>query len=151
MTSGSGISAPGNRLWCSAEECSGLVRGKVGTPVTFQLGVNPIFRLEARLLQPERSRVEVQEVTEEPTRERRNSSAGEQLVAVKQITREHFSSSLVVEIANMDASALGLLLDRQLRQCLLTLVQQPVGSRLSLTITGCFFKSPPQKVLSASW
>ena len=129
VTSGSGISAPGNRLWCSAVECSGLVRGKVGTPLTFQLGVNPTFRLEARLLQPDCSRVEVEEVVSEPARERRNSSAGEQLVAVKQVTTEHFSSSLIAEIANMDTSALSLVFDKQLRQRLLTLVQQPVGSR----------------------
>ena len=73
------------------------MRGKVGTPLTFQLGVNPTFRLEARLLQPDCSRVEV----EEPARERRNSSAGEQLVAVKQVTTEHFSSSLIAEIATV--------------------------------------------------
>ena len=133
MTSGSGISAPGNRLWCSAVECSGLVRGKIGTPVTFQLGVNPTFRLEARLLQPDCSRVEAEEVmVEEVVRGRRNASAGEQLVAVKQVTTEHFSSSLIAEISNMDASALSLVFDKQLRQRLVTLVQQPVGSRLHI-------------------
>ena len=131
MTSGSGISAPGNRLWCSAVECSGLLKGKLGTPVTFQLGVSPTFRLEARLLQPDCSRVDAEEVMEEEVvRERRNSSAGEQLVAVKQVTTEHFSSSLIAEITNMDASALSLVFDKQLRQRLVTLVQQPVGSRL---------------------
>ena len=38
------------------------MRGRVGTPVSFQLGVNASFRLEARLLQPEGSRGEVSEV-----------------------------------------------------------------------------------------
>ena len=134
MTSGSGLSAPGNRLWCSAIECCGLIRGKLGTPVTFQLGVNPTFRLEARLLQPDCSRVEVEEEGVAEVRERRNSSAGEQLVAVKQVTTEHFSSSLIAEIANMDTSALGLVFDKQLRQRLLTLVQQPVGSRYQIIL-----------------
>ena len=85
------------------------------------------------MLQPDCSRVEAEEVMmEEVVRERRNSSAGDQLVAVKQITTEHFSSSLIAEITNMDASALSLVFDKQLRQRLVTLVQQPVGSRLHI-------------------
>merc|ERR1719234_1750414 len=67
-------------------------------------------------------------------RERRNSSAGKQLVAVKQVTTEHFSSSLIAEIANMDASALSLVFDKQLRQRLVILVQQPVGSRVVIAV-----------------
>ena len=71
-------------------------------------------------------------MVEEVVRGRRNASAGEQLVAVKQVTTEHFSSSLIAEISNMDASALSLVFDKQLRQRLVTLVQQPVGSRLHI-------------------
>ena len=85
-------------------------------------------------MQPDCSRVEVEEEGVEEVRERRNSSAGEQLVAVKQVTTEHFSSSLIAEIANMDTSALGLVFDKQLRQRLLTLVQQPVGSRYQIIL-----------------
>ena len=108
------------------------MRGRVGTPVSFQLGVNASFRLEARLLQPEGGRGEVAEVATMEVRERRrNLSAGEQLVAVKQVTTEQFSSSLISEIATMDAAALDQVFDKQLRQRLLLLVQQPVGSRLN--------------------
>ena len=106
------------------------MRGRVGTSVSFQLGVNASFRLEARLLQPEGSRGEVAEVATMEVRERRrNLSAGEQLVAVKQVTTEQFSSSLISQIATMDAAALDQVFDKQLRQRLLLLVQQPVGSR----------------------
>ena len=57
------------------------MRGRVGTPVSFQLGVNASFRLEARLLQPEGSRGEVAEVATMEVRERRrNLSAGELVI-----------------------------------------------------------------------
>ena len=81
-------------------------------------------------MQPEGGRGEVAEVATMEVRERRrNLSAGEQLVAVKQVTTEQFSSSLISQIATMDAAGLDQVFDKQLRQRLLLLVQQPVGSR----------------------
>jgi hypothetical protein len=57
------------------------------------------------------------------------SSESEDMVAVKQVTSEEFSGELITKIGTMDLAALKTLFDRQLRQRLVALVQQPVGSR----------------------
>ena len=113
----------GARVWCAAAMCgaAGLKWGKLGTAVTFTLGVAASYRVEAK-----EARVEVPEVR----RVRSSASEGEQLVVVKQVATMEFDAELVAGIATMDAAALTTVFDRQLRQRLAALVHQPVGSGL---------------------
>ena len=107
-------------------------QGRLGTPVTFLLAVAANFRLEARQLQvvagkKEHTRVRAKSVMS-------CSSESEDMVAVKQVTSEEFSGELITKIGAMDLAALKTLFDRQLRQRLVALVQQPVGSRVVIAV-----------------
>ena len=134
VTSGSGLANLANRLWCEEKQCDILERGKLGVAVSFQLGVSATFRLEARLMKLEagggkpKPKVKV--------KSRSFLSEGDQLMEVKQVTSEEFSSDLIAEVATMDVAGLHTVFDRQLRQRLVALVHQPVGSRLILAVIG---------------
>jgi hypothetical protein len=116
VTSGSGLASIGNRLWCGPEELPGPAIG-LGAAVTFLLGVGATVRPEARALALEAGPVA-------------QASAGEELVAVKQVTSDEFSGDLIAEMGRMDAVTLNTVFDKQLRQRLVVLVTQPVGSRV---------------------
>ena len=141
VTSGSGLSIVGNRLSCSGEECRGMQLGKLGGVVTFQLGMNSALKLEAKHVKTEM--VETKEVEEmagtgggdtvklkERVKPRNCLSEGEELMTVKQVTSDEFSDEFIADITHMDVIALGQVFDKQLRQRLVTLVQQPIGSRI---------------------
>lgn len=146
VTSGSGLSVVGNRLRCSGEECRSLQLGKLGGVVTFQLGMNSGLKLEAKHVKIEM--VETKEVEviagtgggggdtklKEKVKSRNSLSEGEELMTVKQVTSDEFSGDLITDIKHMDVIALGHVFDKQLRQRLVTLVQQPIGSRIVIAV-----------------
>ena len=115
--------------------------GKLGGVVTFQLGMNSALKLEAKHVKTEM--VETKEVEEmagtgggdtvklkERVKPRNCLSEGEELMTVKQVTSDEFSDEFIADITHMDVIALGQVFDKQLRQRLVTLVQQPIGSRI---------------------
>ena len=145
VTSGSGLCIVGNRLSCSGDQCRGLQLSKLGGVVTFQLGINSVLKLEAKHVKTEM--VETKEVEgiagtggggdrklKERVKLRNSLSEGEELMTVKQVTSDEFSSDFIADIKHMDVIALGQVFDKQLRQRLGTLVQQPIGSRIVIAV-----------------
>ena len=132
VTSGSGLANLANRLWCSEQQCNKLERGKLGVVVSFQLGVSATFRLEARQVELEAGGGKPKQRVR--AKSHSSVSEGDQLMAVKAVTSEEFSSDLIADIATIDVAGLHTVFDRQLRQRLVALVHQPVGSKLILAV-----------------
>ena len=55
-------------------------------------------------------------------------------MTVELVTLNEFSGDFIADIKHMDVIALGQVFDKQLRQRLVTLVQQPIGSRIVIAV-----------------
>ena len=117
VTSGLARQWMDNRLWSKGGEETGA---RIGTQVSFTLGVSTNFRLEARNLVVLGEKKEVSVIASPP------APVDREVVEVE----VDMGMAMAVQMEGMDAVALSAMFDTKLRQRLVTLVHQSSGAIL---------------------
>jgi len=148
VTSGLGLRNLNNRIFAPLVETKEIELGATGTEVCLKIHVDRNFKKEGRDVSKTENKSEEPDqrrtvkmrkqrrraVTEETPESVEEPSEAEKLMSVKHLTTEEFSDELVTSIESLDSKALIALFDKQLKARLSMLAQQPVGSKVIISI-----------------
>jgi len=148
VTSGFGLANLNNRIFAPFVETKEIEQGATGTEVCFKIHVDRNFKKEGRdVSKTEKNSEEPdQRQTGKMRKQRRRAvtegtpesveepTEAEKLMSVKELTTEEFSDELVTSIESLDNKALIVLFDKQLKARLSMLAQQPVGSKVIISV-----------------